>query len=161
MSEEKNKIVVFAIIALVIGLAGGYWYGKAVAVKETGKTIQKLEQSLSLFVPPLPDVINGIGAKITNKAGTTITVEIPSFTDRYPEPGKPQATETRTVRITKDTKITETDFNQKTFKNGMPQTKSITAGDLKIGDVVSVTVKENARTEQNLTATQINRSSGI
>jgi hypothetical protein len=161
--EQNNKFL-FLAVALIVGLIAGYILGaqsgKKMAVEEQKKT-EELQTTIDVFVPPLPDVVNVIGGKITAINGDTFIMEIPSFTDRYPKPGQAMATETRTIRITTDTKITDTNFDQKTFKNGLPQTRTITAKDLKTDDTVSVTVKENARTEQNLTAEQINRSSGI
>ncbi|MDO8601045.1 MAG: hypothetical protein Q7R73_05615, partial [bacterium] len=102
-----------------------------------------------------------IGGKITAVNGDSFTVEIPSLTDRYPKPGEPQAMETKTIRITSETVLTEMNFDPKNFKNGIPQQQTISASDLKVGDTISITVSENARVEQNLTATHINRTSGI
>lgn len=163
MQKEKNIIAV-AIIALTVGALAGYFFGISSAkqkVAEANKKTERAQQSLDMFVPPLPEMVNVIGGKITAVSGNSFTIEIPSFTDRYPKPGQPMATETKTIRVDKDAQITSTSFDPKTFKNGMPQTKTISAGDLKTGDAVSVTVKENARTEQNLTAVSINQSSGI
>lgn len=161
--EQNNKIVV-AVVALLIGIIAGYFFGAQSgknAVREEQKKMEELQKSLEVFVPPLPDVINVVGGKITAINGDTFMMEIPSLTDRYPHPNRSQATETRTVKTTEDTAITETSFDPKTFKNGLPQETTISAKDLKAGDVVSVTVSENVRTEQNLTAISINRSGGI
>lgn len=163
--SENAKIVAIAVVAILIGATAGYLsglqIGKASGRAEANLKIKALQESLNVFVPPLPDVINVIGGKIIGINGDTFTLQMPSFTDRYPKQGVPMATETKTIRIAKDTKITSTDFDSRTFKNGVPQQKTISANDLKIGDTVSVTVKENARVEQNLTAVSINRSGGI
>ncbi len=164
--SRNTKIVTIAVVVLV-GAIAGYLLGSQIGKKseraEADQKIQEIQHSLNIFVPPLPDVINTIGGKITavNSDAFTFIMEVPSFTDRYPKPGVPMATEIRTVRAVADTEITDTNFDSKTFKKGVPQTKTISAGDLQVGDTVSVTVKENARTEQNLTAVSINRSSGI
>lgn len=159
--QSTGKPILAAVVALIVGLVVGYLVGAQSGKQSAAGTIKNLESSLNTFVPSLPDTVNVIGGKITAVNGGSFTIEIPSFTDRYPQPGKPVATETRAIRITADTKITDTSYNPKTFKNGLPQTKAITAADLKTGDVVSVTVLENARTEQMLTATAVSRSSGL
>lgn len=163
-THMDNKRAIVAVIAILIGAIAGYLFGvqsgEKAAAEEREKT-EKLQKSLDVFVPPLPDVVNVIGGKITAISGDAFTVGIPSLTDRYPKPGQPMTTETKTIRIADDAKITSLSFDPKTFKNGLPQQTAISASDLKAGDMVSVTVKENARTEQNLTATEINRTSGI
>ena len=157
---EQNNTYIFISIALAVGLVTGYFFGGQ-GTREAEKTIQDLTTSLNIFVPPLPDVINTLGGKITAVNGETFTLEIPSLTDRYPKPDRSQATETKTIRVTSETTLTETSFDPKTFENGLPQQITIKSSDLKEGDLVSVTVSENARTDQNLTAVSINRSSGI
>lgn len=162
----NTRTITIATIVLIGAVAGylfGFQTGKRSGYAEADQKIQDVQTSLNIFVPPLPDVINTIGGKITavNGDAFTFVMEVSSFTDRYPKPGMPMATEIRTVRAMVDTKITDINFDSKTFKNGLPQTKTISAKDLKVGDTISVTVKENARTEQNLTAVSINRSSGV
>lgn len=164
MQKETNNIIVVAVTALIIGALAGYFFGMSSVkqkIAEVDKKTGELQQSLDMFVPPLPDVVSVIGGKITAINGDTLMIEIPSLTDRYPKPGVPMAVETKTVRVTAETKITSTNFNSRTFKNGLPQTKTIAAKDMEVGDIVSVTVSENVRTEQNLTAISINRSDGI
>lgn len=161
----RNSLIVVSIVALLIGGTIGYLFGfraggNAVSV-EMNEKIREVQSALDMFVPPYPDIVNVIGGRITAIDGTSLTIEIPSFTDRYPKPDTPMATETRTVAITGETKTVSINFDQKTFKNGSPQQKEISSNDLEVDDVVSVTVKENARAEQNLTAVSINRSSGI
>lgn len=162
---ENNKIAAVAVIALIIGATAGYLFGLQIGRKsgraEADQKTKDLQDSLSVFVPPLPDVINVIGGKITAVNGNSFAMEMPSLTDRYPHPGEAMATEVKTIRMADDTEITDTSYDPKRFKNGLPQTKTILAKDLRVGDVISVTVKENARTEQNLTAIFISRSSGI
>lgn len=161
METGKNALWGIAAIALIIGFFGGWQYGKQNAMQKADTKIQELEKSLNAFLPPLPEVISVIGGTIRTINGDSLTVEIPSFTNRYPKLGESPATETKTIRFAKDTKISGMNFDPKTFKNGLPQTITISASDLKIGDAVSVTIKENARTEQNLTATEIIRSGSI
>lgn len=161
MMENKNVAWGIVVVALLVGFFGGWYYGKVAGVKESDHTVSNLKQSLDMFVPPLPDVVNVLGGKITAINGDSFAIEIPSLTDRYPKPGVPMVTETKTIRVTSETVLTDTNFDPKTFKNGLPQTKTISASDLKTGDTISVTISENARTEQNLTAVSINRSSGI
>lgn len=163
MPKETN-IVTVAVLALIIGALAGYFYGSSSVqqkVAEADKKTEELQQALDMFVPPLPETVNVIGGKISAINNDAFIVEIPSLADRYPKQGVPMAVETKTIRITADTKITSTNFDSRTFKNGLPQTRTIAAKDLKIGNTVSVTVQENARTEQNLTAVSINRSEGI
>lgn len=152
---------IVVIVALIIGFFGGQWYGKRSGMRQADQKINDLQKSLDIFVPPLPEAVTVVGGKITAINATTFTIEIPSLTDRYPQPGKPMATEIKTIRVTSDTKITDTNFDPKTFKNGLPQMKTISANNLKTGDTVSVTIKENARTSHDLTAVSVNRSSGI
>lgn len=157
-------MIAIASAALVVGALAGYFYGSSSIqqkVVEADKKTEELKQTLDMFVPPLPDVVTVVGGRITAINNDAFIIEIPSLTNRYPKPGVPMAVETKTIRITAETKITSTDFNPKTFKSGVPQTKTIAAKDLKAGDTISVTVKENALTEQNLTAVSINRSEGI
>lgn len=162
--NNKRKTAAVAAIAAIIGVILGYFLGaqagRDAAAEERGKA-EELKKSLDVFVPPLPDVVNIISGKITAVNADAFTIEISSLTDRYPRPGKPMTTETRTIRIAEDAKITEIRFDPKSFKNGLPQQTPISASDLKAGDLVSVTVSENARTEQTLTATDINRTGGI
>lgn len=165
--SENNRTVTIVVAVLIIGAIAGYLFGLQIGKKsgraEANQRIKEIRDSLNIFVPPLPDVINVIGGKITavNSDAFTFVMEIPSFADRYPKPGVSMVTEIRTIRAVADTEITDTNFDSKTFKKGVPQTKTISAKDLKVGDTVSVTVKENARTEQDLAAVSINRSSGI
>lgn len=164
---NRNAEIITIVVAVLIGAVAGYLFGfqtgKRSGYAEADQKIQEVQTSLNIFVPPLPDVINTIGGKITavNSDAFTFVMDVPSFTDRYPKPGVPMATEIRTIRVAADTEITDTNFDAKTFKKGVPQTKTISAKDLKVGDTISVTVSENVRTEQNFTAVSINRSSGI
>lgn len=159
--KKEPGIITTAVVAFIIGAIAGYFSGtqseKKSAVEGEKKT-NELQQALDMFVPPLPDFVNVISGKITAINNDAFIIEIPSLTDRYPKPGVPMAVETKTVHITNEIKITTTNFDPKTFKNGLPQTKTISASSLKAGDTVSVTVSENARLEQNLTAVSINRS---
>lgn len=162
---SKNSLIAVAVVTILAGAAVGYLFGfraggNAVSVEMNTK-IQELQSALDIFVPPLPDAVHVIGGRITAIDEGLFTIEIPSLADRYPKPNTPMATETKTVRLTADTKITDTNYEEKTFKNGLPQTKTISPDTLKVNDTVSVTVKENARAEQILTAVSINRSSGI
>lgn len=159
--KKENNILTIAITVFAVGAIAGYFLGAKFEKKSAEMEEKKsgeLQQSLDALVPPLPDVVAVIGGKITAINNDTLLVEIPSLTDRYPKPGVPMAVETKTVRTTAETKITSTSFDSKTFKNGFPQTKTIAVKDLTIGDTVSVTVSENARLEQNLTAISVNRS---
>lgn len=162
---NKNSLVAVPVIALLIGALAGYLFGlragRSAVSAEMSAKVQELQSALDVFVPPLPDVVTVIGGRITAIDKGLLTVEIPSLTDRYPKPGAPIATETKSVWVTEDTKITSTNFDPKTFKKGVPQSKTISSTDLKVGDTVSVTVTGNARTEQNLTAASISRSTGI
>lgn len=161
MKKEPN-IVTIAVAAFAVGAIAGYFSGaqseKKTVIEMEEKKTSELQQSLDALVPPLPEVVSVIGGKITAINNGAFIIEIPSLTDRYPKPGVAIATETKTVRTTAETKITSTSFDSRTFKNGLPQTKAISANSLKVGDVVSVTVSENARLEQNLTAVSVNRS---
>lgn len=166
--ELQNKNLVRGILIIIlVGFLGGWFYWKRTEMRRSDQTIKELQTSLHMSVPPLPDTINVIGGKIIAVSGNAFTLEIPSFTDRYPKPGVPgvmtMKTETKTIHLAANTTITSVSFNSKTFKNGLPQQTAISAKDLKTGDAVSVTVKENARTEQNLTAVSVfvNRSNGI
>lgn len=164
LMQKENTVITAAVAALVIGALAGYWWGASSSkqkLAEADKKTQELQTALNVFVPPLPDTVNVIGGKITAINENAFILEIPSLTDRYPKPGMPMKTETKTVSIAAGARITSTNFDSRTFKNGVPQKKTISASDLKTGDIVSVTVKENARTEQNLTAVSISRSSGI
>lgn len=153
------------VIAILIGAMIGYFFGFSVGENagdaEARASITKLQNALDMLVPPLPEVISVVSGKITAVNDNAFTLEILSFADRYPHPDTPPATETRTVKITGDTKIAAMNFDPKTFKDGLPAQTAIKFSELKIGDFVTVTVSENARAEQNLTAAAINRSSGI
>lgn len=159
--ENKNFVWVITVIALAAGFLGGQWYGKRTGMQQANQKVTELQKSLDVFVPPLPDIVNIISGKIIAVSGDAFTLEIPSLTDRYPKPGIAMKTETKTIRMTADTKITSISFDPKTFKNGVPQAKTISVGDLKAGDAVSITVKENARAEPNLTAVNINKAGGM
>lgn len=157
----KVVATVVVLMGAIFGYLFGFRMGKNIVGAEASASITKLQSVLDIFVPPLPDVVNVIGGRIIAVDEGLFTIEIPSLTDRYPKPDTPMATETKTVWITEDTKITSINFDQKTFKSGAPQQKEISPTDLGVGDTVSVTVTGNARTEQNLTAVSISRSSGI
>lgn len=160
METEKNKILAVALLGA--GLLVGYLWGVRSETKIMEQKIRDLESSLNVFVPPLPDIVNAISGTVTQKDGDTVTIQIPSLTERYPKPGQPAPTETKTVRVTAETKITATDFSSAALRaDGIPQTKIIRADDMRVGDIVSVTVRENARTEQNTTAITINKTGGM
>lgn len=162
--NNKRKTAAVAAIAAVIGVILGYLLGAQAgrdAAAEEREKAEELQKSLNVFVPPLPEVVNVVSGKITAVNGESFALEIPSFTDRYPHPDTPPATETKTIKTTGDTKITEMSFDPKTFKDGLPKQTALKFSDLKTGDFVTVTVSENARAVQNLTAVNINKTGGM
>lgn len=163
MESQQNKTFIAAAL-LIAGLTVGYLLGAASGAKQAEKNaeqkIKEMESSLSIFVPPLPETVNAVSGTIIQKDGDALTLQIPSLTERYPKPGKPMPTETKTVHITSETELTATDFRPKALRaDGIPQTKQIQADELRAGDIISATVKENARTEQILTAIDIQKIS--
>jgi hypothetical protein len=165
--EKKSiyLIVILVLISLLVGFGIGVFYGKNLADKSyRGKIIEKEKEiewwksQLEMFYPPLPEEIYSISGKIKKIEGNSIWIESQIRLSRLPLPGgKEFETKEIKVNILPETKIVKVEIAEipplppeEPFKE-IP----LKIEDLKVGDQITVTSKENIKGKTEILADRI------
>lgn len=148
---NKNTSIILIAVALIIGLAGGYFAG----VATEKKTTEKFRQVAELVFPAPAEEMFSITGTLKSAEGNTLTVEVRDPDDYLPRTdGTAPKTEIRTVTVTEATKILSIDIT-KIDENGDPAITEIQASDLAPGTALTVRSDANIRDAMAFSATQI------
>jgi hypothetical protein len=172
---EKKSIylaIILAVAFLLIGFGIGNFYGKMAAEKiyqgklaekereltEKEKEIGWWKSQLEMFYLPLPEEIYSISGKITKIEGNSIWIESQIRLSRLPLPGgKEFETKEIKVNVLPETKIVKVEIppvpplpTEQPFKE-VP----LKFEDLKVGDQITVTSKENIKGKTEILAERI------
>lgn len=147
-----KKAVVFIILALIIGLAGGayagYYYGKTQGTKN-------LRDVVNLVFPEPPKEVFAVSGVLKQAVGAQLTLETADFDDYLPHAdGTPSKKITRQVFLSNATKITMLHPASIDSKGNMKQ-ETISATDLKEGMMVTIRSKENIRDAKSIEASEV------
>ncbi|MEK7146817.1 MAG: hypothetical protein AAB772_01015 [Patescibacteria group bacterium] len=151
-------VLTFALTAFLLG----FLIGKLplVGVISQKEQPQALNQNPELFLPPLPDEIFSVSGEIKAIENNVISLEIVSLTERFVFAVAPKM-ETRKITVAKDAKITKFDpfilpeIDKKTGEMKPFKQEVIKFSDLKIGDRITATAKENIKTKMEFEAAEI------
>lgn len=162
---EKKFIylaVILAVISFFAGFGIGSWNGKMIAGKVCqGKLNQAQEEikwwksQLEIFYPPLPEEIYSISGKITKIEDKTIWIESKARVSQLPLPGGKEI-ETKEIKVntTDETKIVKIGTAViPVLPTGEPFEETLLKfEDLKVGDQITVTSKENIKGKTEILA---------
>jgi hypothetical protein len=165
---EKKSIyltIILAVVFLLIGFGVGNFYGKMAAEKawqgklaEKEKEIEWWKSQLETFYPPLPEEIYSISGKITKIEGNSIWIESQIRVSRLPLPGgKEFETKEIKVNVLPETKIVKVEMAEIPPPPPEEPFKEIPLKfeDLKVGDQITVTSKENIKGKTEISADRI------
>lgn len=169
--NNQIKSIVLTIIALILIFASyqigfnfgknkGLIQGKEIGEQESSVKITELNKTLDSFFPPLPDKIFSISGTIKSINNNIISLEAVSLTERT-LPGVEPKKEIRKITVSKDAKITKfnslilPEIDPKTGEIKPPKQEIIKLSDLKAGDNISATAKENIKTKIEFEAIEI------
>jgi len=164
---EKKSIYLAVISAAIFFLVGfgvgklieqSIWQKKLAAVQEE---ISWWKSQLEMFYPPLPEEIYSVIGKITKIEGNSILMESQIRVSRLPLPeGKEIETKEIKVNLTDETKIAKIELIVPTTlppKEIFKETP-LKFEDLKVGDQINVTSKENIKGKTEILADRIQLS---
>lgn len=155
------KKTVLVVVLILIVAAGASYGGYKWALKKSQEKIKVLENALRMFYPETPSEMNSISGAIKEIKDDTIALETRKiFTDLYDRITRANETDIRTIKITKDTKIVEINFLAPVkIKPGAlpsaPAEKPLKLSDLKVGDQITVSAKENVKDKMEFDAEKI------
>ena len=173
---KKTSAILLAIGALVVGVAGGYFWGYAGGVVALPTSHAPTNNTaVNTLTPSTPTSTLSLSGRVKSINGSVITMDANSLT-----PGSPLAaggfSVSRAVTVTSDTKIIkEVPTDPAVFQQEMqayakrassaststaplpspPTETSISLSDIKVGDVISVTASSNIMSAASFTATAI------
>jgi hypothetical protein len=165
--EKKSiyLIVILVLISLLVGFGIGVFYGKNLADKSyRGKIIEKEKEiewwksQLEMFYPPLPEEIYSISGKIKKIEGNSIWIESQIRVSQFPLPGgKEFETKEIKVNVSPETKIVKVEIPEIPPPPPEEPFKEIPLKieDLKVGDQITVTSKENIKEKTEILADRI------
>mgnify|MGYP001576434955 CR=1 FL=1 len=149
---NKGVVSILIVIALVGGLAGGYYLGKQSSSESAKRDVRAI---LDLAFPPPPKEIKSVSGKIKNVQGSVIELEVDDPADYLPHAdGSPRKKMTRRVTVGPATKLSAVDYS-KFDKAGNPTVLNIAVTELRQGDAVTARADVNIRTTQSFTATKV------
>lgn len=169
--NNQIKFIVLIIIALILIFASyqigfnfgknkGLIQGKEIGRQENSAKIAELNKTLDSFFPPLSNEIFSISGTIKLINNNIISLEMVSLTERM-LPGVEPKKEIRKITVAKDAKITKFDpfilpeIDKKTGAIKPPKQEIIKLSDLKIGNQITATAKENIKTKTEFEAVEI------
>ena len=171
---EKKLVIegaILVIICFLIGFGIGYFTGKIstykiflVKLAEKEKEINWYKTLLGAFYPPLPKEIHSFSGKITKIEGNSIWVEYQRKMSRFPLPeGKNIEIKEIKINTNNKTKIVGLEMPplipRELLKNASPEWAikiiSLQFEDLKVGNQVRVTSKENIKGKAEILANEI------
>jgi len=169
MNSMEKKLIYFGIILamllLLVGFGIGNFYGKMSAEKvwqgklaEKEKEIEWWKSQLEMFYPPLPEEIYSVSGKITKIEDKTIWMEAQIRVSQFPLPGGKEIEKREIkVNVTDETKIVKIEIPEiplpppeGPFKEVLLKFK-----DLKVGDQITVSSKENIKNKTEILADRI------
>jgi hypothetical protein len=164
--------IILAVVFLLIGFGIGNFYGKMAAEKiyqgklaekereltEKEKEIGWWKSQLEMFYLPLPEEIYSISGKIKKIEGNSIWIESQIRVSQLPLPGGKEIEKKEIkVNLTDETKIVKIEVPEipplppeEPFKE-----ISLKFEDLKVGDQITVTSKENIKGKTEILAERI------
>lgn len=152
MEPNRNTLILIVAIALVVGLALGYFAGNA---SGSASTEQKFTPLLELAFPKPPTDIRSLSGTVKSMYGASISLEVRDPEDYLPHlDGSPHRTVARVAQVSAATTYTLIDYS-KLNAQGNPAYISRTLSDLKAGDVVIVRSNENIRDAETFDATAV------
>lgn len=169
---KKEIAIVSIVVAVIVGLAGGYFWGyakggAAVMASYAGK-IDQLKNLL-----PVPTTLNSLSGKVTAVSGMTLTLAAASITPNPFADAFPAIREVTAISSTTITRATQTNplefqkevqaYTSQIGKPGSPAVAApspvsqtvISLSDIKVGDTVTVTAGSNILDAASFTATTI------
>jgi hypothetical protein len=165
---EKKSIylaIILAVVFLLIGFGVGNFYGKMLAEKiwqgklaEKEKEIEWWKSQLEMFYPPLPEEIYSISGKIKKIEGNSIWIESQIRVSQLPLPGgKEFETKEIKVNVLPETKIVKVEMAEIPPPPPEEPFKEIPLKfeDLKVGNQITVTSKENIKGKTEILADRI------
>ena len=165
---EKKSIylaIILAVVFLLVGFGIGNFYGKMAAEKiwqgklaEKEKEIEWWKSQLEMFYLPLPEEIYSISGKITKIEGNSIWIESQIRVSQLPLPGgKEFETKEIKVNVLPETKIVKVEIPPvPPLPTGQPfKEVPLKFEDLKVGDQITVTSKENIKGKTEILADKI------
>lgn len=142
MEPNRNALFMAVAIALLAGLAVGYFIGNAqgnVAIE------RKFMPILNAVYPPPPNELFSLTGTVKGVYGAEFELEIDDPDDYLPHlDGSPRAKQTRTANTSATTAFVLIDF-EKLDEEGNPSRTALTLADVKEGDIVTVQSNENIR----------------
>jgi hypothetical protein len=178
---KKTSAIFFAIGALVVGVAGGYFWGYAHGIVTLPTSYAPTNSAaINTLVPSAPTSTLSLSGRVKSINGSVITMDANSLT-----PGSPLAaggfSVSRAVTVTSDTKIIkEVPTDPAVFQQEMqaytkrassaststtstvpvppplPFTEtSIALSDIHVGDMIAVTASSNIISAASFTATTV------
>ena len=166
MGKKSNYLaIILAVVFLLVGFGVGNWCGRTGAertlqtkLNQAQKEIDWWKSQLEMFYPPLPEEIRSISGKITKIEDKAIWIESMVRVSQLPLPeGKEIEKEEIKVNVSDQTKIVEVEMIEplplppkELFKETQLSLK-----DLKVGDQITVTSKENVKGKTEILADRI------
>lgn len=154
MEPNRNTLIVTAAIALIAGLAVGYFAGSAQGGAATEKKLMPL---IDAAFPPPPSEFFSLTGAVTSIYGAELGLEIDDPDDYLPHlDGSPRAKEMRTAQVSASTAYTLINY-ARLDQSGNPVRTSFSFGNLKVGEIITVRSAENIRDAASFEATAVER----
>lgn len=160
---KDNKVIISAVLAvvlLVVSYQVGFSLGKKKTLDQNNKEIAKLNKALDFFVPqPLAEVFY-VSGEIKSISGNVISLEINSPSERN-LPGMEPKKEIRKIDVASGTKLFKISLfavpgiDPKTKLPAPPKEETIKISDLKVGNIINVSSKENIKDKTEFEASGI------
>ena len=166
MGKKSNYLtMILAVVFLLVGFGIGNWCGRTgtertlqIKLNQAQKEIDWWKSQLEMFYPPLPEEIYSVIGKITKIEGNSILMESQIKVSRLPLPeGKEIEKKNIKVNLTDETKIAKIEMIVPTTlppKEIFKETP-LKFEDLKVGDQINVTSKENIKSKTEILADRI------
>ena len=158
---NKKFIVLLIIISLLIGFGVGTIFEKGIwqlKLAQTQKELDSLKSQMETIFPPLPEEIYTTFGTVTEVGDKFLVMEAQIRVSQFPLPeGKDYERRNIKVNLTEETKIfwLENPGPSSLGKPLEPQKVPLSFGDIKVGNQIFVTAKENIKDKNEITATEI------
>lgn len=138
--ENKNSLIMTAVIFIVIGILAGFWGGSMLG-KRAGQAAaeEQLAPLVDLAFPKPAEDIRSMTGTVKGVYGATINLEINDPNDYLPHlDGTSRAKQSRSANVTPNTKYV-------VVLNGQISNKPFSSSDIKTGDIITVRSDQNIR----------------